>query len=505
MKREEISCDSPFKYFVKFEKSFTEGDDMFVQGVASGTEIDRQESRMSLQALQSFVDGLPLPLTDNHEHGNVGAELGQVVDAHIQDDGSLFIKAKLDKDNPFSAYLINKVNAGKKYAFSIEGRLKKAVNTFDRKMGAFIKEYVDIIPEAISVTTCPVYEPSFLEVVEKSFANSQSNIINKLSNKDESMNKVEKSEEMDKELEKALKSFSMDEVKKIGDNLKVDWDTISLEEFFMGVNHELEHGTKNPETNVTNDDPIETGKIALEHLKEDPEYYSKLAEVEPEVEKANGDEMEEKMEEAEEKREVIEESKELVEEVMEAQEAAEEVEEAVEEVTEAAADLQEAVECVAKEDVDEDMEKEPEEAHEEEAEEEVAQETTPIEESKSIEAPEGEETEEESEETQEDDKYSELEAKVDALTELVKKLLPEEEKAAEVSNDPLMKALELLKGIADQNQAQDKVVKSLSEKVNQLESLPLMKKTLARPSILKSEDSADVAPKTVKDIVKGII
>jgi len=60
----------------------------------------------------------------------------------------------------------------------------------------------------------------------------------------------------------------------IGDRIGVDWATIPLEEFRLGLAIELEHGTRDPQTNVTNDDPILTGKIALAHLKELPDYYA---------------------------------------------------------------------------------------------------------------------------------------------------------------------------------------------------------------------------------------
>ena len=50
----------------------------------------------------------------------------------------------------------------------------------------------------------------------------------------------------------------------------------------MGLNVELEHGTKFPNTNVTNDDPILTGKIALAHLMEFPDYYTRLKKLESE-------------------------------------------------------------------------------------------------------------------------------------------------------------------------------------------------------------------------------
>lgn len=58
-----------------------------------------------------------------------------------------------------------------------------------------------------------------------------------------------------------------------------------LDQFWMGVNTELEHGRKNNETNVTDDDPIITGKIALAHLKEFPDYYTRLKLLEEEAQK----------------------------------------------------------------------------------------------------------------------------------------------------------------------------------------------------------------------------
>jgi hypothetical protein len=51
----------------------------------------------------------------------------------------------------------------------------------------------------------------------------------------------------------------------------------------MGLLVELEHGTRDPETNVTDDDVSLTAKIALAHLKEFPDYYTRLAEMEAEA------------------------------------------------------------------------------------------------------------------------------------------------------------------------------------------------------------------------------
>ena len=76
------------------------------------------------------------------------------------------------------------------------------------------------------------------------------------------------------------RQFNPDEAKRIGDSLGLDWDQVDLEQFRMGLLVELEHGTRDPETDVTNDDLSLTGKIALAHLREFPDYYTRLAEME---------------------------------------------------------------------------------------------------------------------------------------------------------------------------------------------------------------------------------
>ena len=67
--------------------------------------------------------------------------------------------------------------------------------------------------------------------------------------------------------------------------MRVDWSKFDVEQFRMGLDVELEHGKIDPETNVTNDDPIMTGKIALAHLNEFPDYYTRLDKMEEEAKK----------------------------------------------------------------------------------------------------------------------------------------------------------------------------------------------------------------------------
>ena len=80
-------------------------------------------------------------------------------------------------------------------------------------------------------------------------------------------------------------SFTSDEAKQIGSEIGVDWSTAAfdVEQFRMGLDVELEHGLHDPVTDVTNNDPVVTGKIALAHLHEFPDYYTRLARMEKEA------------------------------------------------------------------------------------------------------------------------------------------------------------------------------------------------------------------------------
>lgn len=76
------------------------------------------------------------------------------------------------------------------------------------------------------------------------------------------------------------KHYSAEDAERIGNQLEISWATFDIEQFRMGLDVELEHGTVNPETNVTDDDDLLTGKIALAHLNEVPDYYTRLYKME---------------------------------------------------------------------------------------------------------------------------------------------------------------------------------------------------------------------------------
>jgi hypothetical protein len=80
------------------------------------------------------------------------------------------------------------------------------------------------------------------------------------------------------------KHFTIEEAREIGESLGIDWSKFDVEQYRMGLDVELEHGLVDPHTNVTNDDQVMTGKIALAHLNEFPDYYTRLEKMEREAE-----------------------------------------------------------------------------------------------------------------------------------------------------------------------------------------------------------------------------
>ena len=81
------------------------------------------------------------------------------------------------------------------------------------------------------------------------------------------------------------KSFTREEALAVATELGIDFTALKcdLEQFRMGLDVELEHGLRSPKTNVSGDDWNITGKIALAHLKEFPDYYTRLAVLESEA------------------------------------------------------------------------------------------------------------------------------------------------------------------------------------------------------------------------------
>jgi hypothetical protein len=84
-------------------------------------------------------------------------------------------------------------------------------------------------------------------------------------------------------------TFTTSDARSIGEQLGIDWESspFDIEQFRAGMDVELEHGARDPETDVTGDDPLVTAKIALAHLRELPDYYTRPARMEAEGEAAS--------------------------------------------------------------------------------------------------------------------------------------------------------------------------------------------------------------------------
>jgi hypothetical protein len=88
----------------------------------------------------------------------------------------------------------------------------------------------------------------------------------------------------------ARQGFSLEEAQQIGEQIGIDWGTaqFDVDQFRRGMDVELEHGLHDLLTNVTDDDPLVTGKIALAHLHEFPDYYTRLEHIEEQAKRDHG-------------------------------------------------------------------------------------------------------------------------------------------------------------------------------------------------------------------------
>ncbi len=86
----------------------------------------------------------------------------------------------------------------------------------------------------------------------------------------------------------STRHFTEEQAREIGASIGIDWATapFDVEQFRSGMDVELEHGVRDPRTDVTGSDPVVTGKIALAHLNEFPDYYTRLSAMEAEAEAA---------------------------------------------------------------------------------------------------------------------------------------------------------------------------------------------------------------------------
>lgn len=83
-------------------------------------------------------------------------------------------------------------------------------------------------------------------------------------------------------LAKVKRDLTETKAREVGEDIGIDWDKaeFSADEFRRGILVEFEHGLKDPQTNVTDDNLADTARIAWAHLKEMKDYYTRLAKME---------------------------------------------------------------------------------------------------------------------------------------------------------------------------------------------------------------------------------
>ncbi len=160
--------DNQFKLQINFTKAYQDDEgNHFVEGIASGPEVDLTDERMTLPALKSMVDSLNRRIvefrSEHSDHWN--AELGKIVDLSLTPDNHLFYKAKLDMG--FSAsrdFWYTVTEKGRKLGVSIAG-VAKAGYKYASELGREIYPYVDVDLYEISVTRPAAYQYRFAYAV----------------------------------------------------------------------------------------------------------------------------------------------------------------------------------------------------------------------------------------------------------------------------------------------------------------------------------------------------
>ena len=82
---------------------------------------------------------------------------------------------------------------------------------------------------------------------------------------------------------KKQKPISLDQAQRVGESLHIDWEQVDLEKFRQGLMEKHEAGALDPETGLTYDSVLLTGKVVLAHMQEFPDYLNRLAKLKQEV------------------------------------------------------------------------------------------------------------------------------------------------------------------------------------------------------------------------------
>lgn len=173
---------SEWKHVLTVEKAeFTDDGPWYIEGVVAGPgyvdSVGDEFLPTALQQVADHINQFGLPLMDWHGKGHVNtivdAEMGEISKAWFDDEGLLHVGGELDKTVPASQWLRGKTDPKllpegkepKKFGLSLHGVAQNVRPVLEN--GKIKRLIADTLPDEISLTTRPYYQPSLGTVISK--------------------------------------------------------------------------------------------------------------------------------------------------------------------------------------------------------------------------------------------------------------------------------------------------------------------------------------------------
>ncbi len=163
----------PFTFHIEKAVATDEDDQLIIEGIASTTNIDHDNERMSYDALrdmESAINEKSVPLRVEHSKED-SAIIGNVFKAWVDERNQLHIRASLDKSHPVSSILHHSMKSGVKMGLSVGGIVKRAVKEYADSVGKMVKTFYDVALSEVSVTPRPANYDAY--VVAKGIAKNE--------------------------------------------------------------------------------------------------------------------------------------------------------------------------------------------------------------------------------------------------------------------------------------------------------------------------------------------
>lgn len=160
----EANGEFPFKFYIEKAVPVEEGDELIIEGIASTTNVDHDNERMSSDALKDMamvINEKSVPLRVEHSKDDT-AVIGKVYKAWVDERNQLHIRASLDKSHPVAPILHSSMKQGVKMGLSVGGVVKRATKEFVESVGKMVKTFYDVVLNEVSVTPRPANYDSWL-------------------------------------------------------------------------------------------------------------------------------------------------------------------------------------------------------------------------------------------------------------------------------------------------------------------------------------------------------